>query len=158
MSDPLRRWRLATFGALLLAVALGSALATVLLARPHHREPHAVMTLPGLRVLAGALQPAERAALRAAFRGRHPQMRARIDGLHAARQGVVEALRAEPFERSRLEAAFAELRAQDTAAAAGVHETLVELAVTLDPAGRARLAEAVASAPREHGRQRRRHD
>ena len=72
MSDPLRRWRLATFGALLLAVALGAALATVLVARSQHRHPHAVMTLPGLRVLAGALEPAERAALRSAFRERHP--------------------------------------------------------------------------------------
>jgi uncharacterized membrane protein len=158
MSDSLRRWRLAAFGALLLAVALGSALATVLLMRSHHRHPDAVMTLPGLRVLAGALEPAERAALRTAFRERHPQMRARIDGLHAARDGVVEALRAEPFDRARLEAAFAELRAQDTAAAAGVHETLVEMALSLDAAGRTRLADALAHAPREHGERRRRHD
>ena len=47
MSDPLRRWRLATFGALLLAVALGSALATVLLARSHHRHPSAVISILG---------------------------------------------------------------------------------------------------------------
>jgi uncharacterized membrane protein len=158
MSDPLRRWRLATFGALLLAVALGGALATVLLARSHHRHPHAVMTLPGLRVLAGELEPAERAALRTAFRERHPQMRARIDALHAARKGVVDALRAEPFDRARLESALAEVRAQDTAAAAGVHETLVELAVSLDAAGRERLADAVARAPRGHGERRRHRD
>lgn len=158
MSDPLRRWRLATLGALLVAVALGAALATVLLARAHHRHPHAVMALPGLRVLAGELEPTERAALRNAFRERHPQMRERIDALHAARATVVEVLRVEPFDRARLEAAFAALRSQDAAAAEGVHATLVELAVALDPAGRARLADAVARAPREHARGQRRHD
>ena len=158
MSDPLRRWRLATFGAVLVAVALGAALATVLLLRPHGRHPHAVMSLPGSRILAGELAAEDRKALRAAFHQRHPQMRERIEALQAARAAVVEALRAEPYDSARLQAAFAELRAQDGAAAVGVHEALVELAGSMDGAGRARLAEAMLRAPREHGGRDHRHD
>lgn len=156
MTDPQRRWRLAFFGAVLVAVALAAALATVAWVRRSHHHPHAVMGLPGPRILASELEPAERAALRATFRDRHLAMRERVEALRAARAGVVEALRAEPYDRARLEAAFAELRAQDAATAQGVHEALMELAASLDPAGRARLADAMAR--RGHEERRGRHD
>ena len=58
MSDPLRRWRLATFGALLLAVALGSALATVLLAAVAVLLAAEVAKGAGDAALTAALQPA----------------------------------------------------------------------------------------------------
>ena len=156
MTDPQRRWRLAFYGAVLVAVALAAALATVAWVRRSHHHPHAVMGLPGPRILASELEPAERAALRAAFRDRHPAMRERVEALRAARAGVVEALRAEPYDPARLEAAFAELRAQDAATAQGVHEALMELAASLDPAGRARLADAMTR--RGPGERRGRHD
>jgi uncharacterized membrane protein len=64
-----------------------------------------------------------------------------MDELFAARQVVADAIKAEPFDRAKLETAFAALREHDAAMAAGAQDWLVDFVAGLDPEGRAKVAE-----------------
>ncbi len=69
------------------------------------------------------------------------QLRAQRAGLRAARDEVRAALVQEPFDRAKLEAALAKLRAETTQMQATMHQTLVELAASLDAPQRKHLAQ-----------------
>jgi uncharacterized membrane protein len=62
--------------------------------------------------------------------------------MHEARRAVAEALRAEPFERGRLEQALADARTATDASQAAMHAALVEVAATVGPEERRKLARA----------------
>lgn len=94
--------------------------------------------------------PRERGALLDSVMALHRDaMRARMERLGAARSEVREAFKAEPFERARLDAAFAQLRETDRGTAEEAHALLGDLAERATPEERQRLARLF---PNRHGR------
>ena len=81
-------------------------------------------------------------------------MHARIDRMAQAREGVREAMRTEPFERERLDAAFAQLRDTESHTAQEAHALLADLAAQATPQERERLARLVGGHPRAERRER----
>jgi uncharacterized membrane protein len=69
-------------------------------------------------------------------------LRGQREGLQAARREVRAALEQQSFDRARLQAALEKLRAQTSQMQATMHDTLMELAVSLDGPQRKRLANA----------------
>ncbi len=106
-----------------------------------HGRPPRLTGLPSPRELRAVLPKSDQAKLDSLLEANRPQFLQRLNALRAARQDVADAIKAEPFDRARLETAFAALRERDAAMAAGAQEWLVELIVGLDPAGRAKVAE-----------------
>lgn len=77
--------------------------------------------------------------LRQMLREHRPELREQRRALAAARQAVSEALVAEPFERERLEAAFAELRQHTNGMQEVMHRRLTDFAQGLPREDRERL-------------------
>ena len=148
MPRPLRYLLLAS---LALNLALGASL-TWLAFKPGHaphqthaREPRPMFHPEALR----RALPAERRPMIDAVLASHRQaMHARIDRMRQAREAVREAIRAEPFERERLDAAFAQLRESETLTAEQAHRLLADLAAQATPQERERLARLAGGRPR----------
>lgn len=70
----------------------------------------------------------------------HESLRARGGELRQAQREVADALTAEPFDRARLERALATTRAQTEASQKEMHDGLIELAASIGPEERRRLA------------------
>ena len=89
------------------------------------------------------------------FAAQRADLRARIGALFEARRVVREAMRAEPFDRVALDAAFARLRVAETEAAVQTQATLGDVLQQLTPEERRQFADLV---PRRgpHGREPRR--
>jgi hypothetical protein len=68
-------------------------------------------------------------------------MREHVNALRQAQRAVATALTADPFERPALEAALAQLRQRQSAAAEASHAALCDLAQKLDKPGRHALVE-----------------
>lgn len=140
MTRPLRYILLAS---LALNLALGVSLAWLAF-KPGHppaearaREPRPMFHPEALR----RALPKERGELLDAVLASHRDaMHARIDRMAQAREGVREAMRAEPFERERLDAAFAQLRDTESRTAQEAHALLADLATQATPQERERLA------------------
>lgn len=133
---------------LALNLVLGAGLVWLLRAPPPPDSPPAMFRPDALRQ---ALSP-QRSALVETVAARHREaMRARIGRIHQARGEVREALRAEPFERGALDAAFERLREAESGAATEAHALLADLASEASPADRVRLAQLM-----EHRHDRRR--
>lgn len=134
--------------ALLLSLALNAALAGVLgglwlraddrVDAAAARDDEARAPSPGR--LGRDLAPEQRRLMREIFDEHRAAMRERIAATRAARHAVAQALRADPFDREALAAAFAALRGRDAEAAEESHAMLLDLAGRLDADGRARLA------------------
>jgi uncharacterized membrane protein len=99
------------------------------------------MGLPSPRELRDVLPESDQAKLDSLIQANKDRFHQRLDALFAARQGVADAIKAEPFDRAKLETAFGALREQEAGMAAGAQDWLVEFVAGLDPAGRAKVAE-----------------
>jgi uncharacterized membrane protein len=99
------------------------------------------MGLPSPRELREVLPESDQAKLDTLLQANRPQFRQRLDALFAARQGVADAIKAEPFDRARLVTAFGVLREQEAGMAAGAQDWLVDFVAGLDPQARAKVAE-----------------
>ncbi|HZF36349.1 MAG TPA: periplasmic heavy metal sensor [Candidatus Angelobacter sp.] len=97
--------------------------------------------LPSPRELREVLPESDQAKLDKLLEANKAQFHQRLDELFAARQVVADAIKAEPFDRAKLETAFTALRERDAAMAAGAQDWLIEFVAGLDPAGRAKVAE-----------------
>lgn len=94
----------------------------------------------------------ERASLVDTVMARHRDaMHAHMEQLRATRLEVREAIRAEPFERDRLDAAFAHLREADQLTATEAHALLGDLVAGASPAERQRLAQLFSGQRGRHG-------
>ncbi len=82
-------------------------------------------------------------------------MRAHIGRLSEARAGVREAILAEPFERPRLDTAFARLREVEGSTAQEAHALLSDLVEQAEPEERQRLARLVSVRHPRHVQSRR---
>jgi Spy/CpxP family protein refolding chaperone len=133
---------------LLLSIALNVALATALVSyapwKHGGRDPRHGGPVPGLldlRAFRRSLPEARQAIVETAFAAHRDALRPRLGALFAARRAVREAIRAEPFDRATLDAAFAALRAAETEAATEAQALLGDVLVSATPEERRRLAE-----------------
>jgi uncharacterized membrane protein len=106
-----------------------------------HCRPPRFMGLPSPRELREVLPESDQAKLDELLKANRDKFHQRLDELFAARQVVADAIKAEPFDRGKLETAFAALRERDAAMAAGAQDWLIDFVAGLDPAGRAKVAE-----------------
>ena len=105
-----------------------------------HCRPR-LIGLPSPRELREVLPEGDQANLDNLLQAHRPQFRERLEKLFAARQAVADAIKAEPFDRAKVGAAFAGLREQEADITAGAQDWLVEFVAGLDPEGRAKVAE-----------------
>jgi len=107
----------------------------------HDRPPPRIMGLPSPRELRSVLSDSCQATLEQALQANRPKFHEHLDALFAARQAVAEAIKADPFDPDKLAAAFAKLREQDAAMAAGAQDMLIGFISKLDGDCRAKVAE-----------------
>lgn len=86
--------------------------------------------------------------------GHRDAMRARIERLSRAREQVREAMRHEPFERERLDTAFAQLREAENSAAQEAQSLIIDLATQATPEERERLSDVLRGPTRGERRSR----
>jgi uncharacterized membrane protein len=106
-----------------------------------HGRPPRFMDLPSPRELRAVLPESDQAKLDHLLDANRAQFHQRRDELFAARQAVADAIKADPFDRAKLETAFAALRERNAAMAAGAQNWLVEFIAGIDPQGRAKVAD-----------------
>lgn len=90
---------------------------------------------------AARLSGNDAAAFRRALEAHRAELSARIEASRNSRATVRQALQAEPFERARLEAAFADSRQAMTAFQQALQSLLLDAAGELSADGRRRLSE-----------------
>lgn len=139
-----RAWRITLIVSLLVNALLIAALATTFF-RHHHgpRGPDKFGLLPSPRAIAETMRDDERAMFRGILEAHRAEVRGGWRGMRTAHDGIDAALRAEPFDRARLDAAFAELRRHGTRTADQVQDAIGDFAEKLDADGRSRLADAL---------------
>ena len=120
----------------------------------HHERGHRHGHELGPRAFGRDGDPQADQAMRRVMQRREAALRAQGRKLRATRGAVSAAFRAEPFDPQALARELAELRAQTAESQRLMHEALVEVAPTLTPEQRARLARRALE--REHGRRGRR--
>ena len=106
-----------------------------------HCRPPRFMGLPSPRELREVLPEGDQAKLDDLLKANRDSFDQRLDELFAARQVVADAIKAEPFDRAKLETAFAALREREAGMAAGAQDWLVDFVAGLDPQARAKVAE-----------------
>ena len=151
-----RRWMAWALGASLAAnLVVAGALVGAALSGPSARGgPRGAPTAGGAVELSGlvrALAPAERIALRRALVADGAVGAGRA-AMGAARAEVVAALRAEPFDPARLEAALEGVRARRDALGARGAAALAAVAARMGPEARAAYADRVAAMPERRPR------
>jgi uncharacterized membrane protein len=131
------KWLLAGLGASLLINGLLAALLLVHPGRHHHHDG------PDLRMgrMGEHLSPAARAVIEETLEARRATLRREFQAMRAAREEVGEALRAEPFDRAALEAAFVRVRGRQDAIRATIQEGFAEAASKLPREERIKLAQ-----------------
>jgi uncharacterized membrane protein len=143
-----RPMRVLVIGSLALNLfGIGAIAADAIMDRDHHGglfghcPPPRFTGLPSPRELREVLPESDQARLDDLLKKHRPQFRERMDALQAARQAVADAIKAEPFDRDKLAAAFGALREPQADMTAGAQDWLVEFVAGLDPDGRAKVAE-----------------
>lgn len=101
--------------------------------------------LPGPGELRRILPQSDQKVLNEVLSAHRPQIRERYRALKQTRKSVIEALRAEPFDQTRLETAFAGVRENENLLATTAQAMLTDLAGRISPEGRARLAQQLQS-------------
>jgi uncharacterized membrane protein len=104
------------------------------------RQPSRLTGMPSPRQLRAVLDDADRAILAAALDARRPAFRENLRAMFDARETVAQAIAAEPFDRARVETAFAVLREREAAVATAAQGTILDLVARLDADGRAKVA------------------
>lgn len=144
MNTPARPWRIALIVSLLLNAVLVAALATFYLRGPDEPPRPRGVSISGLlhpRAIVEAVGAEHRPQLEASWHPHREAMRARWHTLYQARVDVSDALRAQPFSRAALDAAFARLREAEGATAEVAQAAIGDFAETLDDTERARFAD-----------------
>ena len=90
-----------------------------------------------------SLRETDRGAARRAIAGKAGEMSTAIRELRRAQGRAAEAMEGDPLDQAALQSALAEIRERNQAVQTVVHAMMADLASTLDPADRARLARAV---------------
>lgn len=147
---PSGRWtRVALVISLALNLAVAGLVAGAMLRGPWRGDdgPRAVVARdPGLGPYAAALSEDDRTALRRAMRERLPDLRAARTGFRADMQGVLDALRAEPFAPDALRAAMARSSSRLTETVEIGQALVFDRIAELDAAGRRAFADRLEQA------------
>ncbi len=150
MASLSRRMRILVIGSLALNIfGIGAIAANAVIDGHSHCRPPRFMGLPSSRELREVLPENDQAMLEELLQANRAGFRERLNELLAAKQRVADAIKAEPFDRARLDIAFAALRERHAAMTTGAQGWLTEFVARLDPEGRARIAELLT---RRHGR------
>lgn len=104
-------------------------------------RPPRPFEMPSPRRIRAALPEESRPVAEAMFEARRDEVRGKIDALFEARREVAAAIRAEPFDRPRLDAAMAALRMREADVAGTVQSIVADLAARLDADSRTRIAD-----------------
>ncbi|WP_119460428.1 periplasmic heavy metal sensor [Rhodospirillaceae bacterium SYSU D60014] len=107
----------------------------------HHHRPPRIMGMPNPRQLHAVLPESGRVILKETLDAHRPRFRENLRGLFAARRAVAEAIKADPFDRTRLEAAFTTLRDREANVATAAQATMADLVSRLDADERDAVAE-----------------
>ena len=152
-----RTFRYILLASLALNLALGVGLIWLAF-KPGHppaeartREPRPMFHPEALH---RAMPEARRDLVDSVLANHRQAMHARIDRMSQAREGVREAMRAEPFERERLDAAFTQLRESESLTAQEAHALLADLVTQATPEERERLSGLLGSRHRGERRER----
>lgn len=97
----------------------------------HHRPPR-IMGMPNPRQLHAVLPESGRAVLKETLESHRAQFRRDLRSLFVARRDVAEAIKANPFDRERLETAFATLRDREANLATAAQAAMADLVARLD--------------------------
>jgi uncharacterized membrane protein len=97
------------------------------------------------------LPPEARDTVRQSFKEAGPEIRARAKALRQARDGVRDAIMAEPFDRARLDAAFADMRARSDALQTAVQAAIADGVSKLPPEARRKVGQIRPPEPPEDG-------
>jgi uncharacterized membrane protein len=104
-------------------------------------RPPRPFELPSPRKIRAVLPEESRPVAEAMFAAHREEMRGKIAALFEARRQVAAAMRAEPFDRVALEAAFVALRAREADVAGTAQGIIADLTAELDAESRSRIAE-----------------
>lgn len=130
------KWLLAGLG---LSLAINGLMAALIFFHPGHGR-HG----PGPDVRVGRLEqhlaPESRQVLRDAVARHKDTLRDEFAAMRQARDGIGEALETEPFDRARLEAAFAEMRRHQDAIESTIQGSFIDAAARLPAEERVKLA------------------
>ncbi|MFO1494678.1 MAG: periplasmic heavy metal sensor [Lysobacterales bacterium] len=132
---------------LLLSLALNLALSAALLMchwqpfRDHDHADRRWARVPDPRALAHALDDADRQILQQVLERHRAALVEQFRPLGQARRQLAEALRSEPFDPARMDAAYAQMRAAEGGGADAMHAFMRDLAPQISAAGRVRIAE-----------------
>lgn len=103
-------------------------------------RPPRPFEMPSPHRIRAVLPDSARPVAQAMFDAHRDEVRGKIKSLFEARRQVAAAIRAEPFDRPRLDAAMAELRLKEVDAADTVQTILADLLTELDAESRDRVA------------------
>ena len=103
-------------------------------------RPPRPFEMPSPRRIRAALPDSARPVAEALFDAHREEVRGKIAALFDARREVAAAIRAEPFDRARLDAVMAALRTREVDVATTVQTIFADLAAELDADSRARMA------------------
>jgi len=106
----------------------------------HARPPAPVFSVEAVML---GLPEAERATVRRVIGAKSGEIRGAIRALRRAQGRAGDAVAADPLDQAALQSALEELRARNGDVQAVVHAMIEDLAGTLEPADRARLARAM---------------
>ena len=135
-----RRPHWALYAALVLSVALNLGGAGYLIATAERgRGPRTVENT--IETVSGRYPGATGQAIRAALESRRAELKAAFDDLRSARRATRAAMKAQPYDADRLEAAFAEARAKSSALQAIVHEAIASAIPGAPTDDRARISD-----------------
>ena len=108
----------------------------------HHVDPRGLHGMPPAldpRHIGRVLPESAHERAREIFEARAPEIHGLFEEAAIARVTAYDAMRAEPFDREALEAAFTASRVADQAAAAAVHDLTAEIVSRLTPEERAAI-------------------
>lgn len=135
-----RRPHWALYAALALSVALNLGGAGYLFATAERgRGPRTIDST--IETVAGRYPGATGGAIRAALEKRRAELKAAFDDIRTARRATRVAMKAQPYDPERLEAAFAEARAKSSALQAIVHEAIASAIPGAPPDDRAKITD-----------------
>ena len=145
---------------LLLSLALNLGLGAAFVAMHWHQPsgPSSSMErrwarIPNPRMLAGTLEEADRKILLEVVETHRGKLGEHFRPLGGARRELADALRAEPFDPSAMQAAFERMRDSESGTAQAMHAFMLDLATRVSADGRKRIADQL-----ERGRHGHRHE
>lgn len=142
---------------LLLSLALNLGLATALVAHHWHQserpgsDERRWARLPDSRQLVKALDGPDRDILSAVLESHREALGSNFRPLGDARRDIAEALRADPFDPTALDRAFAQTRDREGNMANAMHAFMRDLATRVSAQGRQRIADRMERGRHGHG-------